>query len=287
MVLDELRPGETVTICLPLFIAGGPEERDFAGKYPTITVDGCEKRCARKSTEKLSGKPSKSLLIPEILEKHGIATGFINKTMDVKGVKRAYCVYVPREYTFGKPWPLILFLHGIGERGDDGLAQTEVGIGRAIRRHADRFPCLVVMPQCPDGVMWSGALEDIATALADARKEYAVDPERIYLTGLSMGGFAAWQYGALHADVFAALIPICGGGNPKDAGALARLPIRAFHGADDTTVPPKKSREMVEAVKQANGDIQYTEFPGVGHNAWDSAYDNAETIQWLLKQRKK
>ena len=220
------------------------------------------------------------------IEKQGIVTGFINKTMAVNGEQRVYCVYVPRDYTPDKPWPLILFLHGIGERGDDGLAQTEVGIGRAIRRHADWFPCIVVMPQCRTGALWSGDLEEIDAALADAIKDYSINPARIYLTGLSMGGFAAWQYAARHIDTFAAMIPICGGGNTKDAETLAKIPIRVFHGADDTTVPPKKSREMVEAVKQAHGDIEYTEFPGVGHNSWDHAYDDPKTIKWLLGQRK-
>ena len=215
------------------------------------------------------------------------STGFIDKTMMVDGDARAYVVYVPRDYDASKPWPLIVFLHGAGERGDDGLIQSEVGIGRAIRRYVDRFPCLVVMPQCPKEVWWDKAADDIEIAMADVRKEYSIDPARIYLVGLSMGGFATWMYGANHLDTFAALMPICGGGNPQDAEKLAKIPIWAFHGADDATVPPKQSRDMVEAVKKAKGDIKYTEFPKVGHNSWDSAFDDPETMKWLLAQKKK
>jgi predicted peptidase len=217
----------------------------------------------------------------------GAATGFLNKTMAVDGHERRYVVYVPSDYTPKKTWPLILFLHGAGERGDDGLIQTEVGIGRAIRRHADRFPCIVVMPQCPRTVWWDKAFIDMETALSRTEEEYAIDPKRVYLTGLSLGGFGTWTYGALHADRFAALMPICGGGNPADAEKLARLPIWAFHGADDQTVPPAKSEEMVDAIRKANGNVQYTVVPNTGHNSWDAAYDNPETIKWLLEQRSK
>lgn len=215
-----------------------------------------------------------------------VVTGFINKVMTVDGHARRYVVYVPHDYTPDKAWPLILFLHGAGERGDDGLFQTEVGIGKAIRMHPDWFPCVVVMPQCPKDVWWHEVQGHIDAVLAAALKDYHVDPLRVYMTGLSMGGFGTWIYGASHTDVFAALMPICGGGNPADADKLATRPIWAFHGAADETVPPKKSREMVEAVRKAKGDVQYTEFPGVNHNSWDSAYGDAKTIAWLLKQHK-
>jgi predicted peptidase len=119
------------------------------------------------------------------------------------------------------------------------------------------------------------------------RAAYTIDPKRIYLTGLSMGGFGTWGFAPSHIDTFAALMPICGGGSKKDAPALAKLPIWAFHGGDDETVPAEKSREMVEAVKAAGGKVKYTEYPGVGHNSWDAAYGDPEAIEWLLKQRKK
>ncbi len=220
------------------------------------------------------------------MEKANTSVGFILKTMKVGRHERRYVVYVPEGYTPGRAWPVIMFLHGMGERGDDGLLQTEVGIGRAIRRHADRFPCLVVMPQCPTTGAWDKAVDDLDTALREVCHDYHVDPDRVYLTGLSMGGYGTWIYGAQRTDVYAALAPICGGGDPRDAAALARLPIWAFHGKDDTTVVPEKSREMVEAVKKAGGEVKYIEYAGVGHNSWDPAYDDPGLIKWLLKQRR-
>lgn len=234
----------------------------------------------------------------------GIATGFINKTMVVDGNPRRYVVYVPREYDPAQTWPLIVFLHGAGERGDDGLAQTEVGIGTAIRRHADRFPCLVLMPQCPDSVkipdnpnpkeiekvigkILCEFMDHIETAYDQTLKNYSVDPSRVYLTGISMGGFGTWILGARHHDRYAAIMPICGGGLKDDASKLATLPVWAFHGTDDSVVPADESRKMVKAVREAGGKVQYTEFPGVDHNSWDPAYDDEKAIRWLLNQKKR
>lgn len=220
------------------------------------------------------------------MKDRGVATGFVNKTVTVGGATRRYVVYVPHDYSADKAWPLVLFLHGAGERGDDGLLQTEVGLGRAIRMNPDRFPCLVVMPQCPKDVWWHEVPEHMDAVLADALKDYHVDRARVYLTGLSMGGFGTWIYGAAHTDVFAALVPICGGGHPGDAAKLATLPIWAFHGAEDDVVPAAKSREMVEAVRQAHGTVQYTELPKISHNAWDSAYGDPRVFAWLLEQHR-
>ncbi len=215
------------------------------------------------------------------------ATGFLTKTLEVKGQAYVYCVYVPRDYDPAKAWPLVLFLHGVGERGTDGLLQTEVGIGRAIRRWPDRFPCLVVMPQCPTSVWWTNVIELMDRSLAETREAYNIDPNRIYLTGLSMGGFGTWMYGAMRADYFAALVPICGSGKTDDASKLAQVPIWALHGSDDTRVKPEKSREMVEAVKKAGGKVKYTVYPGVGHNSWDRAYGDPKVIKWMLRQTRK
>ncbi|MDX9975834.1 MAG: dienelactone hydrolase family protein [FCB group bacterium] len=213
-------------------------------------------------------------------------SGFINKTLYEGKNARRYVVYVPREYDATKAWPLIVFLHGAGERGNDGLAQTDVGIGRAIRMHSDRFPCVVLMPQCPEGVWWDKSTNDIDASLEATLDDYNIDHARIYLTGLSMGGFCTWQYGAVHAGRFAALMPVCGGGNPLDAPQLAKVPIWAFHGAKDSVVPVQKSREMVEAVRNAGGKIDYTEFTDLDHNSWDATYNDPKAIEWLLKQRK-
>lgn len=217
-----------------------------------------------------------------------VETGFLNRTLVHGSLVMPYVVYVPRDYTPTQKYPVILFLHGAGERGSDGIRQTQVGIGAAIRTYPERFPCLVVMPQCPADRWWRGEeLEAAYQCLQQTLREFSCDPQRVYLTGLSMGGFGSWELAAKYPDAFAAVIPICGRGNPADAAKLKNLPIWVFHGEADTLVPPTFSREMVEALQKAGSTrVKYTELPGVGHNSWDPAYSSAEVIRWLLEQRK-
>ena len=233
-------------------------------------------------------------------------TGFLDKAAPVDGKAVRYALYVPEDYDPKKAWPLIVFLHGSGERGNDNLKQTDEGIGHAIRLYRERFPALVLMPQCPEDKSWDEVVPAIEAAMAQVREEYSVDDKAITLTGLSLGGYATWIWGAAKTDTFAALMPICGGGNPADVlgeldekeaakfgtmedrvKALSRIPIWAFHGADDDVVPPERSREMVKAVKDAGGDVKYDELKDTNHNSWDPAYQNEKAIKWLLKQRKK
>jgi predicted peptidase len=235
-----------------------------------------------------------------------ISTGFLDKAAPVDGKAVRYALYVPEDYTPDKAWPLIVFLHGSGERGNDNLKQTDEGIGHAIRLHRERFPALVLMPQCPDGEFWDKAVPAIEAAMAQVQSEYSVDPKAITLTGLSLGGYATWIWGAAKTDTFAALMPICGGGDPADVlgkldekqaatfgtmeervKALSAVPIWAFHGADDDVVPPERSREMVKRVKDAGGHVKYDELKDTNHNSWDAAYGDEKAIKWLLKQRKK
>lgn len=235
------------------------------------------------------------------------ATGFLNQTVAVEEGNPKYVLYVPEAYTPDNAWPLIVFLHGAGERGDDGMKQSQVGLGAAIRMNPERFPALVIMPQCPEDRYWDAQiLKGVEQAMAQTRQQYNVDEKRIYLTGLSMGGYATWMWGALKADTFAALMPICGGGDIEDlkglakksksgsfgtlqerVNKLAQVPIFAFHGANDEVVPPERSRQMVKLVEAANGEVKYKEFPDTGHNSWDQAYGSANAIKWLFKQKKK
>lgn len=215
-----------------------------------------------------------------------MAVGMVSKTITVGDAERTYVVYVPPEYDASKEWPLVLFLHGAGERGDDGVDQSTVGIGPAIEANPDRFPCIVVMPQCPRNVMWTGRYDEIDAALNATLEEYNIDRSRMYLTGLSMGGYGTFMYGADHVDTFAAMAPICGGGRVTDAAKLATVPMWVFHGSSDPVVAPDKSRSMVEAIKAAGGDIRYTEYEGVGHNSWDNAYGDPELMDWMLSQTK-
>ncbi len=217
-----------------------------------------------------------------------IETGWIQKSLDLEGETYRYAVYVPADYSPQRRWPVVVFLNGAGERGVDGVRQTEVGLGPVIRAHPERFPCLVVMPQCRPDVTWRDqSMTALAMACLSATEaDYAVDPDRVTLTGLSLGGFGTWWMGAMYPDRFCALAPVCGGGDPDNADKLARTPIWCYHGEADPVVPVERSREMVEAVRAAGGDVRYTELPGVGHNSWDDAYGNPEYVAWMLAQRR-
>ncbi len=206
--------------------------------------------------------------------------------------QRGAMVYLPENYDPGHAWPLIVFLHGAGERGNDGVKQTTVGLPAAIKKNPERFPCLVLMPQCASGDNWwsATAKSHIDKAIEHTFESYNVDRTRISLTGLSLGGFGAFAYGADHPELFSAIMPVCGGGIARDAATIAKLattPMRVFHGADDSVVSPRMSRDMVAAITAAGGTIQYTEYPDTKHNSWDQAYGDPEAIAWLLAQRSK
>jgi len=237
-------------------------------------------------------------------------TGFLDRTVSVQGVTYRYQVYVPQTWNKNQKWPVILFLHGYGERGNNGLRQTDVGIGHAIRIRPNPLGFIVVMPQCPaDQHVWiEPAMEVQALAALDQSiKEFHGDPDRAYLTGLSMGGYGTWDMAARYPGRFAAYVPICGGINgppalpqmhssvvddPKvtdpyaeTARRIGKTPVWIFHGTDDPAVPVEESRKMAEALKAAGGNVKYTEYPGTGHESWDKAYAEPDLFSWLLQQR--
>ncbi len=201
---------------------------------------------------------------------------------------RRYAVCRPPGYTTRRKWPLILFLHGAGESGDDGVRQTKVGIGPALEQYPERYPALVVLPQCPLQGYWRrDTLKGAVAALDETIAAESVDEKRVYLTGISMGGFGSYLLATLEPDRFAAIAPICGGGQPRAmAPMLARIPLWIFHGALDSVVPVQYSREMVKAIRAANPvELRYTEYPDVDHNSWDAAYAEPELPSWMLSQR--
>ena len=229
-----------------------------------------------------------------------VATGFLDRAVTVAGTGYKYQVFVPQDWTKKKKWPVVLFLHGAGERGDDGLIQTEVGIGTAVRRNRSRFPAVVVMPQCRKNGWWAeSTMADVAmAALAEAQKEFNGDRTRIYLTGLSMGGYGTWYLAGKYPGKFAAIAPVCGGilvpdmarmQSPDDnspyaeaAQKIGKTPVWIFHGGDDPVVPVTESRRMNEAMKTLGAEVHYTEYPGVGHNSWEKAYAEPELLTWML-----
>jgi predicted peptidase len=253
------------------------------------------------------------LVVPSLLRAQPPETGFLDRTVGVDGNDYRYQVYVPRAYSEAERWPVILALHGSGERGGDGLLQTQVGLGGAIRRHAGRFPAVIVFPQAPMAAPgWHGIAGRIALAALDAAQaEFSTDPARVYLTGLSMGGNGAWYLAYGDPGRFAALVVVCGftrdwrspeqatyppiasgaDADPDPFAAIARriahIPSWIFHGDADPVVPVLESRRMAAALEAAGADVRYTELAGVGHNAWDPAYTLEELPAWLFAQRRR
>lgn len=235
-------------------------------------------------------------------------TGFLDRTVTLKGTTYRYVVYVPQNWSADKQWPVILFLHGAGERGSDGMRQTQYALAAAIRWERERFPAVVVFPQAGLNDQWIGAPVEAAMRALDASiQEFNGDPQRVYLTGLSLGGFGVWHLALAHPDRFAALVPICGGIVPAGSATSVRqspltahaenpyaftaqklrhIPAWIFHGADDPLVLPSESRKIHEALKAVGANVRYTEYEGVGHNSWDRAYGEERLWMWLFAQRR-
>ncbi|HYT61386.1 MAG TPA: prolyl oligopeptidase family serine peptidase [Haliangiales bacterium] len=198
-----------------------------------------------------------------------------------------YLLYLPKDYDSKEAkWPLLLFLHGRGESDGPLSVVKKWGPPRLIER-GENFPYIVISPQCPRQESWpQPGQQTLLLALLDhIEKQFKADADRVYLTGLSMGGYGAWRLAADHPERFAALVPICGGGKPEDAVQLKGMPIWVFHGTEDKAVPFQRSVEMVDALKAAGSTaIRFTSLENIGHNCWEAAYATPEVYQWLEKQ---
>lgn len=202
-----------------------------------------------------------------------------------------YLLHLPANYQSDQRWPLILFLHGYGQSGDDVDAVRAQGIARIVSEQPD-FPFIAVAPQCPWHTWWPELAEDLDVLLDQISSSYAVDPARIYLTGLSMGGFGTWYLGTTRPQRFAAIAPICGGGYwfhgfPQRVAALKDTPVWAFHGAKDDVVPLAASQQLVDALQEAGGDVRLTIYPEAAHDSWTETYNNPELYAWFLQHRRK
>lgn len=197
-----------------------------------------------------------------------------------------YLMFLPKDYSKdGKPSPLIVFLHGSGERGTD-LDKVKAWGPPALAEENPDFPFAVISPQCPEGEWWNSLL--LKAMIDDVLAKYNIDKNRVYLTGLSMGGYGAWDLAIAYPNYFAAVAPICGGGNPILADQLKDIPVWVFHGKKDESVPEQQSAQMVEALKKAGGNVVYTVLPEGGHvDAWVYAYGDAGLFDWFLQQVKK
>lgn len=235
----------------------------------------------------------------------GKPTDILQKKVYVgtKDVKLPYRWLEPLEAKSGEKYPLVIFLHGAGERGDDNQKQLVHGVGDFLKpERRKQNPCFLIAPQCPAGkkwveVDWSAASHTMPATpsepmgllielLPKLLKDFPIDPKRVYVTGLSMGGYGTWDLVARHPEWFAAAAPICGGADEATADKIKDLPIWVFHGEVDTVVKPERSRNMVEALKKAGGKPQYTEYPKVSHNSWSATYANQKFHDWLFQQKK-
>lgn len=243
-----------------------------------------------------------SLTSPAYARKPPPDTGFLNRKILSGTATYKFQVYVPEDWSPRQHWPIILFLHGAGERGSDGLDETQVGLPSAIRSHPERWPFLVVMPQVPyNHHHWTDPdMMNMALAALDASiAEFKADPQRVYLTGISLGGYGVWEIARRFPHRFAAIAPVCGGifwsyaperwretDLPAEyAHAVGRTPVWMFHGLDDPVVLPRQSEIMFDALKAARGDVRLWLYTGWQHNVWDKAYSEPDLPRWMLAHR--
>jgi len=241
-------------------------------------------------------------------EQRPITTGFIDQSLIINEHLVDYQIYLPKNYEEKKKWPIILFLHGAGERGKNNFLATEVGLGRAIRHQPNKFPAISIFPQCSNGEWWSSPqCEEVAlNSLYDVISRYSIDEERIYLTGISMGGYGTWHLASKRPELWSALYVISGrvkpgGGHPPAADSIAEnyegnelykmtakvvahIPIWIAHGENDEVVPVSESRQMYKYLQKEDAQVNYTEYSQTWHNAWDKAYSNDDAISWMFSR---
>jgi len=202
-----------------------------------------------------------------------------------KKVECKYLLYLPADYGKGdKKWPLMMFLHGAGERGDNLELVKKHGPPKMLAQ-GKSFDFIVVSPQCPNDLWWPEQTDMLINLLDEIEAKYRVDTDRVYLTGLSMGGFGTWTLAEKYPQRFAAIAPICGGSERYAANRLKDVPVWAFHGAKDKIVPVERSQEMVNAVKAAGGGVKLTIYPEAEHDSWTQTYDNPQLYEWFLSHR--
>ena len=245
--------------------------------------------CAGTLTAALFAQNAEVLITPEVFR-------------TPEGETLNYRIYLPANIPAGKKVPLVLFFHGAGERGDDNTAQLKHGVTNLVQYAMTNGPAIVIAPQCPKDQQWvntnwsapshimpsmpSSPMKLALLLLQDALAKLPVDLNRVYVTGVSMGGYGTWDAIQRKTDLFAAAIPICGGGDSTRAQSLKNIPIWAFHGDKDTAVPVTRSRDMVSALQACGGKIQYREYPGAGHDVWTRTYADPSVLAWLFAQHR-
>ena len=197
-----------------------------------------------------------------------------------------YLLYLPADYgKVEKDWPLMVFLHGAGERGSN-LDKVKYHGPPKLAGGGKDLPFIIVSPQCPEGKWWPNYVEKIMALIDQTVEDYDVDESRVYLTGLSMGGYGTWAIASTYPERFAAIAPVCGGGMPFTAHNLKDVPIWAFHGAKDNVVKLSQSQEMVDAVNKFGGNAKITVYPDANHDSWTETYNNDQLYEWMLGHQK-
>lgn len=217
-----------------------------------------------------------------------------SRDVQVEPDKYNYQIYLPPQIRSEQNLPVIIFLHGIRERGSGGFVPNEGAAGVFVRQYFAQIPAIVLLPQCRLGSYWSDPVMDkmAMKTLSQTVEEFGADERRVYLIGVSMGGYGVWHFASQYAGKFAALVSICGGTSMTSgdrfsplARKVGKTPAWLFHGADDRIVPVTESREIVAALKAGNGNVKYSEYAGVGHNVWMNVLSEKELLPWLLRQK--
>ena len=225
----------------------------------------------------------------------GQTTGLLTRSVRLGDKSYSYQVYVPAKLKGKTNLPVILFLHGIGQRGENGFVPDKGAAGAVARGYLEQVPAIILLPQCQKGSYWSDPQMErmVIASLDQTVTEFGADAKRLYLTGVSMGGYGVWHVAAQHPGKFAALVSICGGSSLKSgdrfapiARSVGRTPAWVFHGEDDRIVPVSESRQMVEALKAVKDSrVRYSEYRGVGHNVWLNVLRETELMPWILAQQ--
>ncbi len=206
---------------------------------------------------------------------------------DAGGRTLPYRLLEPQPYDPARKYPLVLFLHGSGERGSDNQIQVRIRNGAyELMETARSRAYFLLVPQAPKGARWDGVSDLVLGALEDVRRRYAIDGSRIYVAGLSLGGYGTWLLIGQRPDLFAAAVPVCGGGDPSTAAAMKGVAVWAFHGRRDPWVPVQESRNMVAALEAAGGDVRYTEYEDGDHFVWGRTFGDPAVIEWLFSRSK-
>ena len=274
-----------------------PEQPEEQPEQTPDTPDTTEKEPEEETKE----EPQK-VFVP--MTQESMSAQFTSAVAELSdGTTMPYRLYVPKDYDAKKTYPLLVVLHGAGERGKDNEAQLKHALLQMFNvENSPVRDAIVLAPQCPEGQQWvdtpwasgnystakvkeSNELAGVMEIIDELWYEYTIDDDRIYAMGLSMGGFGTWDLLSRHSDVFAAGVPICGGGDPEMAEVLVDVPIKTFHGSADTSVPVAGTREMAEALENAGSEVfTYEEFEGQGHGIWNTVAARADVINWLFEQ---